>query len=998
MVSDQQSHGSVPSTPEHYRPVNPGRSSSISARTWDRSVQERSRGAFRHSMIDDSGHRFDFFDNSLEATNRTPDLCYAMGRTSRSASCSEPIKNTPESTNVQRWAGLTRSVSNWDGLRKDPELWVQDGDCTVHLYARGASRRGPSFCIPLRALRKKHCESMLDSCYAQIVSDDPSNPHEPQQLQRFSSSPREATLVEIYIPAPEYSSRDEAFDWHITTRNFFAYVLGQPLVGRHMGQAFVNLFERMQFFRSEHVNNHQDFLAYAENQGYRDLVECTDYALASLYYAEKYKLRNVWIDAFTHCVGMADSLDLSPEYPLISRLTKALITRACLELDIHLNSVSRALSDFLQDDFSPAYLGLPQGARHYLIQFQVFLHEFYAETLGHWPPPNSALHFPKTLYKSMFYDFTNLYELLADHQSYNDITSQKPASGGICVLQNLAHFDERHKFTAQAHRLPLLPCEPMAEKSKPLSSASYYKKTHDTSAALALATNGLDADISESKIIRAYMQFERTHATNSTESLSAVDARKVRWLVIYGTLQYLTSVLRAPSAVRDVDSPEYPLCCLVAGQSSWNTATPASMSPASKVNGTGASTDYFDGLPRASIQPDCNREDHINADTPAKPLPARQSSVRSFGPLSSLSVRGSRRNSLTLKPSPHCAIIVHGYGDGLNQATRAEAKQSVTINEDADGEIPWLRPQALSIQHGKAAPISRPRTAVPLTGQPQGHTRNRTPLLHTFQLDHMEMSASADEVSDSMSRSDSTSSMGSSMWTDGGSAASSKSSAHGERLHIYKTSTADGLLGGLVSVDGTRVSLEMPSNRSSVVNPSQADIHRQRFTQELDLHPLLRTSHEEKDGFVFDFSKQISEAVMPAPVVHTVESAISDPPSPSVYAASVRSAVVPDYDSTAAAPAPDVARFKKTRGSEFISGIITAPIELRDRYNNAIKRLESPTIKSTQYDGVCSGSKSKAQTPTVTKTSHAAKPSSLRNRIWQDDGKLERRMSSFWRR
>jgi hypothetical protein len=163
---------------------------------------------------------------------------------------------------------------------------------------------------------------MLDSCYAQIVSDDPSNPHEPQQLQTFSSSPREATLVEIYIPAPEYASRDEAFDWHITTRNFFAYVLGQPLVGRHMGQAFVNLFERMQFFRSEHVNNHQDFLAYAENQGYRDLVECTDYALASLYYAEKYKLRNVWIDAFTHCVGMADSLDLSPEYPVRVTLFK----------------------------------------------------------------------------------------------------------------------------------------------------------------------------------------------------------------------------------------------------------------------------------------------------------------------------------------------------------------------------------------------------------------------------------------------------------------------------------------------------------------------------------------------------------------------------------------------------------------------------------------------------------------------------------------------------
>jgi hypothetical protein len=155
MVSDQQPHGSVPSTPEHYRPVIPGRSSSISARTWDRSVQERSRGAFRHSMIDDSAHRFNFFDNSLEATNRTPDLCYAMGRTSRSASCSEPTRNTPESTKVQRWAGLTRSVSNWDGLRK-----VSSGQ---HTYVPSVANnsRIPSYgckmafvqCISMRAER-----------------------------------------------------------------------------------------------------------------------------------------------------------------------------------------------------------------------------------------------------------------------------------------------------------------------------------------------------------------------------------------------------------------------------------------------------------------------------------------------------------------------------------------------------------------------------------------------------------------------------------------------------------------------------------------------------------------------------------------------------------------------------------------------------------------------------------------------------------------------------
>jgi hypothetical protein len=191
---------------------------------------------------------------------------------------------------------------------------MQDGDCRVHLYARGASRRGPSFCVPLRALRQKGCDGMLDICYAQAMPSDATNPQASSRLQSFSNMHCGSTLVELYVPAPEEASREESFDWHITTRNFFAFVLGQPLVGRNMGQAFVDLLERMELFRSKQVNNHEDFLSYAENQGYRDLVECTDYALASLYYAERYKLRDVWIDAFAHCVGMGDSIALSPEY------------------------------------------------------------------------------------------------------------------------------------------------------------------------------------------------------------------------------------------------------------------------------------------------------------------------------------------------------------------------------------------------------------------------------------------------------------------------------------------------------------------------------------------------------------------------------------------------------------------------------------------------------------------------------------------------------------
>ncbi|KAI4703194.1 hypothetical protein J4E81_002071 [Alternaria sp. BMP 2799] len=411
----------------------------------------------------------------------------------------------------------------------------------------------------------------------------------------------EHSIVELFIPVPEELSRENSFRRHIATRNFFAFLLGKPLVGDHMGQAFVDVQERLHHFRPSHPNNHQDFLDYAENQGYRDLVECTDYALASLYYAEHFKLRDIWVDAFSHCVGMSDSLVLSPEYVLTSKLTKALITRAHLEVDGHLGRVSTALSRFLQEDLSPTHLGLTDGARSHLDRFRRFLHTFYVDKFGYWPPPRGAA-FPKALYKSMYYDFQNLYDYLVDTDSTADISSQRPASGGICVLQNIATFDQRHGFKSQPHPLPLLPTytSPLKRTNsqktnsqkalRQLVLASQYNKMHvqDTMhGALAAATNVLEPSAMESNIVQAYIHFEKAHATSPSQrqgKVSATDARKVRWLLIYGTLQYLVSALRAPKEVRDTESPEYALCYVAEPTSTTNSvATTPLASPAAKT-------------------------------------------------------------------------------------------------------------------------------------------------------------------------------------------------------------------------------------------------------------------------------------------------------------------------------------------------------------------------------------------------------------------------------
>jgi hypothetical protein len=679
----------------------------------------------------------------------------------------------------------------------------------------------------------------------------------------------------------------------------------------------------------------------------------------------------------------------------------------------------KALSTFLLDDFSPTYLGLARGARNHLSRFQRFLHNFYTDKFGYWPPSRAAS-FPKALYKSMFYDFKSLYDLLVDSQSCNDIASQKPASGGFCVLQNIDQFNKRHKFTAQMHPLPLLPKDTKSQKPVRSVSSASRNRPRDTNAILLAATNGLDAKAYDTKIIQDYIQFERTYATGATQredKVSMVDARKVSWLLIYGTLQYLTSALRAPSAVRDTESPEYPLCCLVAGQTSWNTRTSMAVSSISPATMPGTPSDYFDEAQHTSIQPDCRRSDYFapraqgrcspnETVAPSKMnLPLRQPSLRSFAPLASLSPLGSRRNSLTSNTVPHRAIIVQGYGDGLinpessvqpslenGNVAQPFCSPELGASQQANEEISWLEPQVVDASARKA----ESNVAGP------SHSRKRTPLLNTLQLEQLVANTDSEAIQDVMSRSDSTSSTGSSVWSNADSSASSKTtctSTDGEQQRTYKTSTADhsGLLGGLVSIDGTRVSLEMSESGPSTASHPQADIH-----------PLLREPPPPEGEFCFGFNDKALEAAIQATYAGSIGLAISAPASqaasPPQIASSLLSAPATSKKHTCitAVPVADLALEagaiprRKGRGLDIFSGLVAAPSELRDRYNLAMKRSGSLSTKTNQQGDMHYGTQSKAQPPTVTKTSHATKGSSLRERIRPNDGKKERRMSSFW--
>lgn len=79
----------------------------------------------RHSLLPDDGRSIDFLKHELvsEGSRRTqipPTKKELRQGTSvrRSASCSAATRKPMSPAKIQRWAGLTRSVGDWDGLRR----------------------------------------------------------------------------------------------------------------------------------------------------------------------------------------------------------------------------------------------------------------------------------------------------------------------------------------------------------------------------------------------------------------------------------------------------------------------------------------------------------------------------------------------------------------------------------------------------------------------------------------------------------------------------------------------------------------------------------------------------------------------------------------------------------------------------------------------------------------------------------------------------------------
>jgi hypothetical protein len=375
-------------------------------------------------------------------------------------------------------------------------------------------------------------------------------------------------------------------------------------------------------------------------------------------------------------------------------------------MDVRLELTGEKLGSFLWDDLSDAHLGISAGARSHLDKFRSFLQQYYVAKLGYYPPSSlegAGREFPKSIFRQMCQEFQKLYDYLVDSDFTSADHSRPSQQGGICVLQNIQAFDSSHNYSPLPHPLPLLPEGEDTSPSKPamIKRLSWHPKPDKmkpdprlvTFSSLSKATNRSDPCLQDCSLVRAYKGFEKDCVFSPTkgekgDKISHADARKVRWILIYGLLQTLLSATHVPEQVRDTQNVSYNLCVLTAGCPPWKES--ASYHTLVRTQTDQTKEDFLAtqgiqptaesaGTTPLEIKPDVDYfaiTHRAEQEQEAKPRPASMYSMGNMG--ASISRKGTVRKALSTlgnmpelcHPSPkrpiYHEILVHGYGNGTN--------------------------------------------------------------------------------------------------------------------------------------------------------------------------------------------------------------------------------------------------------------------------------------------------------------------------------------------
>lgn len=626
-----------------------------------------------------------------------------------------------ERVQVRRWEGTGSRGENWDGGgqgKKDLDLWFPDGDTLVYLTDKPLPPRNPldlykppvpqpSFRLRSSVLRRTdsmYLVSLLEASTrdrpmtpAEIAEEFPAHQTEEQlmdyeyQLRRTrtleltssaASADTQSTArtqdtfengitYRLYFPAPARCDKTMRHRFHLATRNFFAMLFGQPLVGITVGQALTDLMERTDKYlfagpspmeydladrgiseiespfgsfstagstpaqerKTSSPSSVAMVLDYIDARELSDVRNWAEGAAGLLVWSERagsdaalrlsltphdlHRVESLWREGFVHCTGLLSSLQMLPEWREISPITKALIDRASLEIQVRVSNADARMAGFNFHDMWPVSSAGPPPARLSFDRFQKFLVKHYASRFGSWPPPEGR--FTRTLYLHLQRDFTTLYSYLVDQDAvWSPPHDQPTPSSRRAILKPgnptwraddeflpmadiLSTFDDRENHPPIPHPFPLVPPTNRAgaamispsgsggsKKQKGFSFAAANPRNRGAAgnpgaaqAALALSesTNieALRSSTTSNPLLEAFQVHEKS---TPAHEISPHDARKGRWIMIYGVLQSLASVAVDAPGISWAEGVEYWINPKLRDTPPWGKATP--QSPASE--------------------------------------------------------------------------------------------------------------------------------------------------------------------------------------------------------------------------------------------------------------------------------------------------------------------------------------------------------------------------------------------------------------------------------
>ncbi|KAG0645426.1 hypothetical protein D0Z07_8479 [Hyphodiscus hymeniophilus] len=545
--------------------------------------------------------------------NRTPEYI-------RPGPPSSELPPIPQGPQLKRWPGAGQPPHAWNKLRKDPELWDIEGDTLIYLvHENHQGSRHPSLRVSSHILEDTDSQYLfnllqqgsMDEAFGMPPSPSPgmrtgylahAGRHQltPPMSENSSGAYDGQISYEITIAPPLNQTKTEAIRHQVATRNVFAMLYKAPLVGTNLFQALHDLQERLDNWFPPDTDTAGMIIDWLLHKGMEDVRNNPPLAASILAWSELSCVRweEGWKEAYIHSIGMYPRMQSTADFRTISPITKALIERGNLEIQVRILNCEVRFNDFDFSDMWPPMLSPPPPSQLSFERVRRFFCLFYADAFGTWPPAaptGEEQWLTRTVIAKLQKDFGALYDYLVNREVTWDCSEERSGrkwnmihSGNrsfradtfdLPFTDLLIAFDNRFKYPHIPHPYPLVPesIPVKTSKEKLLRTPRKQGKTEDKMAerraALAYSESTniflMGSDFQNNDLVEAFIKYEKV---DRAADVDPHDARRGRWILIYGILQTLASISVDVPGIRYSDGVSYHLNPRVKGTPPWRGA------------------------------------------------------------------------------------------------------------------------------------------------------------------------------------------------------------------------------------------------------------------------------------------------------------------------------------------------------------------------------------------------------------------------------------------